>query len=165
MERSVQIRRTTAWTLAVMAATTACALAAEWRPYGNARFNYWIDIPPGFSAVNEAENGDGGSSESAEGNARLSVWGSYLTEGSFRSETKRRVEQDRAAGWTVRLQKLERTWAVWSGSKGTRIFYERATPACDGAAAYFRLEYDKERAKAFDAVIVRLGKSLRAGTC
>jgi hypothetical protein len=138
---------------------------ADWHSYGNARFNYWIDIPPGFPRIAEAENGDGGSSEASVGHAKLSVWGSYLSEGDFRQETKWRADQDRADGWSVTLERGGPGWAVWSGAKAGRIFYQRAIPGCNGAAAYFRLEYDKESAAAFDPVIVRLGKSLRSGKC
>lgn len=149
----------------VITACAAQALAAEWSRYGNARFKYFIDIPPGFSAVREAENGDGGVSQSADGRATLRVWGHYLLEGSIREEATSRADDERADGWTVSYQQQGEGWAVWSGTKGSRIFYARAVPVCDGAAAYFRLEYDKNRAAAFDPVIVRLGKSLRSGRC
>jgi hypothetical protein len=152
-------------TTVAIALSAAYASAAEWSRYGNARFNYWIDIPPGFSKVKEPDNGDGGVSVSSQGNAELRVWGGYLTQGDFKGETKWRTDQDRAGGWTIAHQKQQSKWAVWSGAKGERIFYERAIPICDGAAAYFRLEYDKALAKSFDPIIQRLGSSLRSGKC
>lgn len=161
----MRIKDTTVLTTVAVALTFAGASAADWSRYGNARFNYWVDIPPGFSKVKEPDNGDGGVSVSPQGKAELRVWGSYLTDRDFRSETKWRIDQDRADGWDVSLQKQQSKWAVWSGAKGDRIFYERAMPVCDGAAAYFRLEYDKAEAKAFDPIIVRLGTSLRSGKC
>ena len=146
-------------------ALTAPAATSDWKPYGNARFQYWIDIPPDFTGVKESENSDGGSSSSPDGRAELRVWGSYLTEGSFAAEVNWRVDQDHSNGWIIAFRKQKANWAVWSGTKGDRIFYERAIPVCDDATAYFRLEYDKEREKAFDPIVFRLVKSLRSGRC
>ncbi|PSJ60449.1 hypothetical protein C7I85_14115 [Mesorhizobium soli] len=139
--------------------------AADWHRYGNARFQYWVDIPPGFSAISEADNGDGGVSRSSDGRAELRVWGSYLLEDDFKNEVKGRVDLDVSDGWTIAYRKQGATWASWSGLKGDRVFYERAVPICDGAAAYFRIEYDKEQAKTFDPIVSRLVKSLKSGTC
>ncbi len=146
-------------------AFAAPALASGWKPYGNARFQYWIDIPPDFTAVKESENGDGGVSSSRDGRAELSVWGNYLTDGSFASEVSWRIDQDRSNGWIIAYQKQQTNWAVWSGSKGGRVFYERAIPACGDATAHFRLEYDKEQKKAFNPIISGLVKSLRSSRC
>jgi len=160
--RSVGRALLIALTLVVL---TAPAIASDWQPYGNARFQYWIDVPPGFTGVKESENGDGGSSSSPDGRAELRVWGSYLTEGSFAAEVSWRIDQDRSNGWIIAYRKQEVNWAIWSGTKGDRIFYERAIPVCGDATAYFRLEYDKELKRAFDPIVSRLVKSLRSGRC
>jgi hypothetical protein len=139
--------------------------AADWQRYGNARYQYWIDIPPGFSAISETDNGDGGVSQSSDGRAELRVWGGYLLEDDLKSEVKGRIDQDASDGWNVTYRKQGQTWASWSGLKGVRVFYERAIPVCDGAAAYFRFEYDKEQAKNFDPIVSRSVKSLKSGTC
>lgn len=151
--------------LALLTALTLPAAASDWQRYGNARFQYWIDIPPGFSKVAEADNGDGGLASSADGAAELRVWGSYPTEGSLRAEAKERQALDRRDGWAISYQAQNKSGAVWSGAKGSRIVYTRAIPGCDRAVAYFRLEYDRERQKAFDPVVSRLVKSFRSGDC
>lgn len=141
------------------------AQATDLSTYGNARFGYRIDTPPGFSAVAEAANGDGGISRSHDGNAELRVWGGYLTKGDFQKEVRSRIDQDVADGWKVTYRKQHPAWASWSGTKGGRIFYARAIPACDGAAAYFRIEYDTSQKKAFDPIVSRLVKSFLSGNC
>lgn len=141
------------------------ALAQAGVTYGNARYGYFVEIPSGFSPVAESDNGDGGRATSADGNATLLVWGSLLTDRTFGHEVAWRADQDRAHGWDVTYQKEQRGWAVWSGANDGRIFYARAVPVCAGAVAYFRVEYDKTRARAFDPVVSRLAKSLRAGKC
>lgn len=148
-----------------LVAGPSLAFAAGWGHYSNARFQYGIDIPPGFSAVAEAENGDGGATASADGRAKLAVWGSYLADRDFAAEVRWRADQGHGDGWTIAYQKQTKTWAVWSGARGNRIVYERAIAGCDDAAAYFRLEYDKDQAKAFDPIVSRLNASLRKGDC
>jgi len=96
---------------------------------------------------------------------RGSGQGGHLTDGKFAAETKGRADQDRVDGWSITYQKQKEEWAVWSGAEGDRIFYERAILTCDGAAAYFRLEYDKEKARVFDPPVFRLVGSLRSETC
>lgn len=139
--------------------------AAEWNSYSNARFGYRIDIPPGFSKVSEAENGDGGVAKSKDGRGTLRVWGGHITEADFLSEVNWRINQDLTVGFQVTYRKENPAWASWSGTKGNRVFYERAIPTCNGAAAYFRLEYDRAQLKAFDAVVSRLVKSLQSASC
>ncbi|PLP61018.1 hypothetical protein CYK37_01590 [Mesorhizobium loti] len=115
-------------------------MAGDWTSYGNARYNYWIDVPGDFSAIEESANGDGGTARSPDGNAKLAVW-------------------------SVAYKRQKSNWAVWSGSKGDRVYYERAIPVCNDAVAYFRLEYDKAQAKTFDPIVTQLVKSLRSGDC
>jgi hypothetical protein len=158
------VKPTTFAVFATLAATSQ-AFAGGWAPYGNARYNYWIDMPPGFSKIEESANGDGGTSRSPDGRAELAVWGSYPGENDFSRDVKWRVDQERSDGWSVDYQRLKSRWAVWSGSKGGRLYYERAIPVCGGAVAYFRLEYDKAQAGSFDPIVARLGKSLRSGDC
>ncbi|MEP9387170.1 hypothetical protein [Mesorhizobium sp. KR9-304] len=134
-----------------------------WRRYGNARFGYWIDIPPGFSAITEAENGDGGTSKSEDGKVDLSVWGSHITEGDFAAEIWNRIELSNANGWKITYQKKTDEWASWSGTKGNRIMYQRAIALCDSQAAFFLLEYDHAEVAALDPMVERLVESFKSG--
>lgn len=137
------------------------ALAAAWSRYENGRYGYSIDIPPGFSEVDEAENGDGGVSTSDDGSAELRVWGGYLVVGDFKSSVADSVASDQSEGWTISYDSRKPGRASWSGSRGDRVFYARAVKACDDSAANFRIEYDRADLEAYDAIISRLVKSLR----
>lgn len=136
------------------------AAAAGWSSYGNARFGYSIDVPPGFSQVVEADNSDGGISTSADGHATLRVWGGYIMQDSFAGEVAWRIDQDKSDGWNISYEKRTAKAASWSGTKGSRVFYQRAVIGCDGAAAYFNLEYERSAIKVYDKVVSRLVKSL-----
>ena len=88
----------------MLAAFPTLAAASDWHHYGNARFQYGIDIPPGFSSVAESDNGDGGVSRSSDGRAELAVWGSYLADRGFSAEAQRRITQAGDDGWTITLK-------------------------------------------------------------
>ena len=141
------------------------ALASDWFGYHNARFQYQVDIPASFLTIKESTNGDGGVAKSVDGGSELRVWGNALVLGDFAEETKSRIDSDRQDGWTVTYEKRQPAWAAWSGKRGGRIFYARSISACEGAVASFRIEYPAESKEAFDPIITRLQKSLKAGKC
>jgi len=140
------------------------ASVADWNRYDNPRFSYAIDIPPGFSDVSEAQNSDGGVSNSADGKAELRVWGGYLVDRSFKSDVEERVQSDSSNGWNISYDRRAASAASWSGSKNGRVFYARAMTGCDDSAIYFRLEYEHSQLKVYDAIVSRLVKSLH-GMC
>ena len=72
-----------AFAIPLSLATTVQVPAGDRTPYANVRYNYWIDLPEDFSAIVESANGDGGTSQSVDGQAKLAVWGSYPSEGGF----------------------------------------------------------------------------------
>ncbi len=77
------------------------ALADGWGRYINPRYGYHLPLPPGFSAVLEAENSDGGTS--SDGKADLSVWGANLLDTPFADEIAERMASDEADGWALEL--------------------------------------------------------------
>jgi len=156
----VRINRKIAVGFILALCSTNIASAAGWSHYGNARFGYWVDIPPGFSQVAEAGNSDGGVSTSADGRAELRVWASYMMQDTFAGEVAWTIDQDKQDGWTISYDKRGAKAASWSGTKGDEVFYERAVVGCDGAAAYFRLEYHLNEINAYDKIVGRLVKSL-----
>lgn len=153
--------RTIAITALLGAALVTGVQAADWSSYGNARFGYRIDIPPGFSAVRESDNSDGGISQGQDSLSQLAVWGSNVVEGSLAGDFRARIESAKSEGWNISYRRETPRWASWSGSVGGRIFYARAIKLCDDQAAYFLIEYPKARKKSFDPVIVRLVRSLK----
>ena len=145
----------------VLAASVVAAAAFDWGHYANQRFGYSIDVPPEFSAIDDADNGDGGMSRSDDTLSELAVWGSNLIEGGLREDFATRLAATEADGWTVSYRRETADWASWSGSQQGRLFYARAITLCDGQAAYFLLEYPKARKKSYDPIVQRLVKSLK----
>lgn len=145
----------------LLASSALGAAAFEWSHYVNQRFGYAIDIPPEFSAIAEADNGDGGMSHSGDKLSELAVWGSNLVEGDLSDDFASRLAAAEADGWTVSYRRETPNWASWSGSQQGRVFYARAIALCDGQAAYFLFEYPKARQASYDPIVKRLVKSLK----
>jgi len=144
----------------------APAFAAEWTTYSNPRFGASIDVPPGFvKEVPEPENGDGLIFHSADGQTMLLVWGGNVTDGDFKLDSEIRLNRELDADWRITYRnKSDNEWSVYSGSQSGRIVYARSVSSCRGTqAVHFRIEYPEEQKKHYDAIVERLGKSLKAG--
>jgi hypothetical protein len=160
------MRRAVLSVLAVIALTTVALSAEAWGRYINARYGYGVDIPAGFSPVNEADNGDGGVSRSNDGRSQLSVWGANLLLDPLSTDVQDRVEGAVREGWDVSYKKITDRWANWSGERDGRIFYARAIILChDDQAGFFQLEYPAELREDFDAIVKRLVKGLKPADC
>ncbi|MDM9644835.1 hypothetical protein [Rhizobium sp. S163] len=142
--------------------TAVVATAADFRPYGNGRFGYSVDLPEDFKIVLTPENGDGVGLESADGQAKLSVWGNYFTEGGFSQESDLRKKFEIDDGWKFTYEKRGAAWASYSGSKGDRIIYMRQIALCDDAMGNFTLDYPAAQQKRYGPVVDRLVKTLKA---
>lgn len=140
--------------------TVAALAAAGWSHYSNARFGYSFDLPPGFSSIVEADNGDGGASRSADGSATLLAWGGNLIE-DLVADSRYRIDAARSEGWDISYNRHTPNWASWSGGRGGRVFYARAIQLCGDQAAYFQVEYPKHEVEAYGPVVERLVKSLK----
>jgi hypothetical protein len=155
--------------LIAMCLMISSAYAAGWQKYANVRFGVMIDIPPGFVQWGDVPaNNDGLSFVSSDGAAKLRVWGNNIMADSFKDELQENFESDQSDGWVVSYgagnKQRTMTWAVYSGTKGDMIMYEKSIASCKGTQSlHFRIEYPKAHKLAYDAVVTRLGKSLKAG--
>ncbi len=137
-------------------------VAADFKPYENGRFGYVIDLPADFKTVQIPDNGDGIGLESADGTAKLSVWGNYLTEGGFSQESDLRKKFEVEDGWKFTYEKRGASWASFSGTKGDRIIYMRQIALCDDAMGNFTVEYPAAQQKQFRPLVDRMVKTLKA---
>jgi hypothetical protein len=145
----------------MLIALAAPALAADWEPYGNARFGYSIEVPPGFAWGQEADNADGRSFR--DGATKLLVWGGNITEDSFESAVNAAKGYSAGEGWNITYEAVTPSWASYSGMQGNRILYQRMIALCDGQYAAFRLEYSTIDMGALEPVVNRLVQTLQGG--
>jgi len=136
--------------------------AAAFKTYENGRFGYVIDIPSDFKTVADPANGDGIGLETADGSAKLSVWGNYVTGGSFRQESDQRRKFASDDGLRFTYEKRGTSWASLSGTKGGRIIYMRQIALCDDAMGNFTLEYPASQQKRFGPLIDQMVKTMKA---
>ena len=134
------------------------AFADDWEPYANARFGFAVDIPPGFTLVQEADNGDGRTY--AKGEAKLSVFAQYLATGPFEDEVAARRKTYLDEGWDLSYDRQTAGWASLSGTLVDSILYHRMIALCDDAAASFVLEYPQSMKADMSPFVGRLVKSL-----
>ena len=137
----------------------AAAFAQSPETYVNARMGFAVEIPPGFTLMQEADSGDGRTY--AKGEARLLVWGNLLDGGLFEDEVATRRMAYLREGWDIGYNREEAGWASLSGTLAGSILYHRIIALCDDAAASFVLEYPKSMKKEMAPLIGRLVKSLR----
>ncbi len=148
-----------AWLIAVPAVS-----AAEWQTYGNVRFGYHVEVPPGFKMGRAPENDDGRTFTGPNGD-RILVFGTNLIDTAFEGEASNRIVQATEDGWQISYSRVEADWASYSGAKGSRILYVRGVQLCDQAAAFVMLEYRNRDLKAYDAIVKRMVASLKPVGC
>lgn len=137
----------------------AAASAQTWEPYANARFGFAVDVPPGFTLVQEAGNGDGRTY--AKGEAKLLIWAHYLTTGPFEEEVASRRKSYQQEGWDLSYDRQTAGWASLSGTLIDSILYHRMIALCDDAVASFVLEYPQSMKAEMSPFVGKLVKSLR----
>lgn len=142
------------------------AFAQGWDHYDNARFGYGVDIPPGYVASGESDNGDGTSFYNARGAQGLLVWGGTLL-ADFESEVASAMDYAIAEnGWNITYQVVTPRWASFSGIKGSRVLHQRMVLLCDGTSyAAFRAEYSVTDMTTVTPAIERMTQSLRGDGC
>lgn len=149
---------------AIFSAASPALAADDWTSYSNPRFGYSVAVPPRFTLGQESDNGDGATFQSDDGRSELSVYGAMAENGEFFGEARKRIDWDKAAGWTITYDKVTGGWVSYSGARATDVLYVRGIALCGGNAAYFQLRYPRDALKTFNSVIGRMVKSLRPTT-
>jgi hypothetical protein len=137
------------------------ATAASWGHYTNVRFGYAIDVPPGFVAQGESDNGDGQVFKTPT--ATLTVFGGNVMEADFEADVAARERLSKQDGWAITYQVSTSQKASWSGKRGGRVLYGRMIALCGGQQfGSFELVYSSADLKTFNPVVDRLVSSLKA---
>ena len=160
------MRLVSALLIATLALAGAALAASNPIQYVNGRYGYQVDLPDGFGPVHEAANGDGGVSQSADGQSKLSVWGANLLLDPLSGDVAQRIELAEREEWAIGYRKVTNRSASWSGERNGRIFYARAILLCHSdQAGFFQIEYPAEQREEYDPVVSRLVKSFSKANC
>jgi hypothetical protein len=149
--------------IALLALAPAASAQMRWVTYANARFGTTADYPADlFSRRDpEPENGDGVRLHSADGRATLAIYGHYNSENDTPAGYFDRIVDKTGVAYSH----ITRTSYVASGRRGDVIFYERCNFRRGDRATVdcVELTYPANDKKRWDAIVARIGKSLRAG--
>jgi hypothetical protein len=153
--------------LSIAAATLllgfACpAPAADYRNYANARFGTAADVPAGWRADEEPENGDGLVFRSPDGKASVTVSGSLHVWDTIDEAMK--IYEEAGQGETITYRHREPRVLVVSGTRGDTIFYARHVLSCrDQIWNNVHIEYPAAQKAAYDAMVTHIARSLHGG--
>jgi hypothetical protein len=140
---------------------TSTALAKPFT-YLNARFGQSCTFPDDIfsKAMPEPENGDGQQWLSADG-ASLTCSGIYNVDGDTPQGFIDAEKASTEPGYKVTYGKAGKNWAVLSGTKDGKIFYERRLFGKDDVIRTVWIEYPSELKTKYDPLAGAIAKSLR----
>jgi len=149
---------------AILSLSTIMMAAATAKPftYVNARFGQSCTFPDEIfnNAMPEPENGDGQQWLSVDG-ASLTCSGIYNVDNdtpqSFVAQEKSSTEPD----YKVTYSKTGKNWAVLSGTKDGKVFYERRLFGKDDVIRTVWVEYPASLKAKYDPLAGAIAKSLR----
>ena len=139
----------------------ASAFAADWWSYDDAGFGYAIELPSDFHMSIPSDDANRLSLSPADRSAVLQVFGTVLDNGDFVEAANVRVALARDQGWKISYTKSNSRGISFSGTKQGRIVYVRGVALCNGGAAFFQMDYSKADMQRYDAIVMRLVRSLR----
>jgi hypothetical protein len=148
--------------LGICASIDVAAAQEKWATYMNPRFGTIVDYPANIFTDRDPppENGDGQSFRSGDGHAQLLIYGAYNAEGDTPQSY---VEKHADEGVSYR-RTTARTYVI-SGTRKDELFYERCNfqEGKSDIINCFTVTYPGAEKVAWDPIVTRLSKSLRAG--
>ena len=145
---------------ALLLLSPASAFAADWWSYDNTGFGYAIELPSEFHLSAPSDDANRLSLSPADRSAMLQVFSTIIPNGDFSTEANVRVALAKDQGWKISYSKSNSRGISFSGTKQGRIVYVRGVALCNGAAAFFQMDYPKANMQRYDAVVMRLVRSL-----
>jgi len=126
----------------ILLLTPTAALAQFWSHYTNERFDYALDIPPGYEGAGENQPGDGQWFYNLEAEQGLTVWGAPLN-GGFDKAIIDVAATVRSEGWAITEQSSTPEWATLAAMRDHRLIFQRMILLCDRRSyAAFRIEFN-----------------------
>jgi serine/threonine-protein kinase len=148
--------------LVVSLLAASAAESQSLRVYANERFGTTAEVPATWKADPPPENGDGLIFRSSDRHASITVSGSLHVADTIEEEMQ--SYERPASGGKVTYRQRGRRSLVISGTRGETIFYEKHLLSCrDQVWNNLYIEYPARERATYDALVVRVSRSLRAG--
>ncbi|MDX8447390.1 hypothetical protein [Mesorhizobium captivum] len=145
----------------LLAIATTAAIAKPFT-YVNARFGTACTFPDQIFSITEAEpeNGDGQQWTAPDG-ASLTCSGIYNIDNDTPKGFVAGEKANTGQGYKITYSRAGKNWAVLSGLKGDRVFYERRLFGKDDVIRTVWIEYPSSLKAKYDPLIVAIAASLR----
>lgn len=138
------------------------AFGASYRSYVNGRFGTQVEVPTGWRAEREPDNGGGRKFVSPDGRASITASGAFHVSDDIAEEVDTRLQPDEGETITYRHKGVRD--AVVSGTRSQRIFYRKSILACGDRIWHdVAIEYPAAEKSAYDAMVRHVAGSLRQG--
>lgn len=162
MKKQLACLALTMFALVGMPAAELLAQTENWRTYANPRFGTRADYPAHLftDAAPPPANGDGQTFTTADGKAKLSIYGSFnATDETPRSYVENYIRPDGKLAYEL----IRDTYFVASAERGGRIHYMRCnfTRGDPGIIRCFAIDYPAAEKQRWDAIVKRIASSLR----
>jgi hypothetical protein len=137
---------------------------AVWKTYRNDRFGTTIEYPSDkFRSLRPPDNNDGLAFEAADG-GRFTVSAGRNINDDTLAQVEASYLTDREPGEKITYRDRGPNWFVLSGTRGGTIFYERHLLSHRNELLNnFDITYPARLKAAYDPIVARMSKSLRAG--
>lgn len=142
--------------------STVPLVPPQFHQYINDKYGFSIYYPSSFISHGDSDAGDGLVFTSPTNDATLIATSTYCQENVYSpAKFMADYKQDEKAGrLTISYSRLTKKFAVISGTKGARIFYDKLIS--DGnSCAKFSFEYERSRKDQYDPMIPRIASSLQ----
>ncbi|WP_245516821.1 MULTISPECIES: hypothetical protein [unclassified Mesorhizobium] len=143
-------------------AVVVTAAIAKPFTYVNARFGTSCTFPDEIFSIAEAEpeNGDGQQWSAPDG-ASLTCSGIYNIDNDTPRGFVAAEKANTGPGYKITYSKTGKNWAVLSGIKGDKVFYERRLFGKDGVVRSVWIEYPSSLKAKYDPLTGAIATSLR----
>ncbi len=142
------------------ARTVSSPSADDWAAYANGRYGYAVYYPAGWTAGDEAENGDG-RVLTADGGVSLTVYGTNST-ASIAQVHKDALASAEADGVVVTYQTSTSNRSVVSGIKGSTVYYSSAWCG-KGSCNYLTFAYPTAAKATMDPLVTTITQRFAPG--
>lgn len=150
----------------ISAALVVQARAAEdWRTYQNKRFGYSLSYPSRvFTPQRSSEDGGGQVFLTANGSAKLVVYGALNDKGFTPVEYRKVILEDYTGYDQMDYSPQGKTWFVLSGFRGETIYYQKVMFSCENRViSAFSITFPKAEKKFYEGLVETMEDQFKTG--
>ncbi|MGB0085071.1 MAG: hypothetical protein WBP94_06825 [Rhodomicrobiaceae bacterium] len=137
----------------------------RWLTYQNPRFGFSLYYPSAlFGAGEPSENGSGLTFISADGHAKIVVFGAHNAENYSPTEYRRILLQEFGGYDRLAYSPKGQTWFVLSGFRGGNIYYQKVMFSCaNKVISVFSMTYPTAEKAVYEAMIETMEDHFKPG--